>query len=320
MKYPFVIFASLVLLACAACTGAPTSVATTAPTLLPTLPGGPATPAATLAPSSQPSATASAIPTALATTPPTAAPATGSTGVPNVPPQPVASSTPVTQVTGVPTTEGLEAEAFAIKLLQAVERKDFDVLRTLMGSRFSFVTQNKSLYDNPAQEALNDLAKYYLADGAQPVARMGTDTFALMNGKDPLAEWGPVANVIRVVHVMGLGPLADSEALIAIGRDNATGKFYWHGILTPENGTSFANVQPVGDALPTDVKLVEALEAVRMRSGPGFNYAMEGLMRAGEIAQVTGVSADGLWWQVFCTMDASGHCWITSDPSLTAPR
>ena len=320
MKYLFVIFASLVLLASAACTGVPTSESTTAPTVLPTLPGATAAPAATITSTSLPTVAASAVPTAAPTAAPTIAPTTGSTGVPNVPPQPVASSTPVMQVTGVPTTEGLEAEAYAIKLIQAIERKDFDVLRTLMGSRFSFVTQNKSLYDNPAQEALNDLAKYYLSDGAQPAGRMGTDTFALMNGKDPLAEWGPVANVIRVVHVMGLGPLADSEALIAIGRDNVTGKYNWHGILTPENGTNFTNVQPVGDALPTNVKLVEALDAVRMRSGPGFNYAVEGLMRQGEFGQVTGVSADGQWWQVLCTMDASGHCWVTSDPSLIAPR
>jgi len=210
-----------------------------------------------------------------------------------------------------------DLDAFTVALFKAMESKDFTKLALMTGPRFSIVTQNQSLYDYPADEALADLRMSWLSDASQPVAIYATDLVTLLNGKNPLGEWGPVANVIRAVHVTGLGKLGDSEAVMVIGRD-AAGKYYWHGILTPENGRYFVGLQPVGDALPTDVKMVQAVEAVRMRSGPGFNYAMEGLMRAGETAQVSGVSADGQWWQVFCTMDASGRCWVTADPTLVA--
>lgn len=208
-----------------------------------------------------------------------------------------------------------DLDAFTVALFNSMESKDFTKLALMMGPRFSIVTQNKSLYDHPADEALAELRKTWLSDVSRPVAIHATDVTALLNGKNPLGEWGPVADVVRAVHVTGLGKMGDSEAVMVIGRD-AAGKFYWHGILTPENGRYFVGLEPVGDALPTDVKMVQALEAVRMRSGPGFNYAMEGLMRAGESAQVSGVSADGQWWQVYCTMDASGRCWVTSDPTL----
>lgn len=210
-----------------------------------------------------------------------------------------------------------DLDAFTVALFKAMESKDFAKLALMMGPRFSIVTQNRSLYDYPAGEALAELRKSWLSDASQPAAIYATDVVTLLNGKNPLGEWGPVANVVRAVHVSGLGKLGDSEAVMVIGRD-AAGKYYWHGILTPENGRYFVGLEPVGDALPTDVKMVQAIEAVRMRSGPGFNYDMEGLMRAGETARVSGVSADGQWWQVFCTMDASGRCWVTADPTLVA--
>jgi len=73
---------------------------------------------------------------------------------------------------------------------------------------------------------------------------------------------------------------------------------------------------PPGDVISTPASYLVALTAVRLRSGPGFNYAVEGVMRSGEQAHVTGRSADGQWWRVTCVTDISGNCWVTSDPSL----
>lgn len=72
---------------------------------------------------------------------------------------------------------------------------------------------------------------------------------------------------------------------------------------------------PFGDVISTPASYLVALTPVRLRSGPGFNYAVEGVMRAGEQAHVTGRSADGQWWRVTCATDISGNCWVTSNPA-----
>jgi LysM repeat protein len=68
--------------------------------------------------------------------------------------------------------------------------------------------------------------------------------------------------------------------------------------------------------LPTPPQYVVALVNVNLRSGPGFNFAVEGMMRPGEQAHVTGMSVDGHWWRVTCAVDASSNCWVSSNPSL----
>lgn len=69
--------------------------------------------------------------------------------------------------------------------------------------------------------------------------------------------------------------------------------------------------------VPTPPQYVIALVNVNLRSGPGFNFAVEGQMRAGEQAHVTGASPDGQWWRVTCVVDASSNCWVSSNPALT---
>lgn len=73
---------------------------------------------------------------------------------------------------------------------------------------------------------------------------------------------------------------------------------------------------PSGDVISVPPSYLIAYVSVRLRSGPGFNYAVEGLMRPGEQAHVTGRSADGQWYRVTCATDISGNCWVTADPSL----
>jgi LysM repeat protein len=73
---------------------------------------------------------------------------------------------------------------------------------------------------------------------------------------------------------------------------------------------------PPGDVISVPPSYLIAYANVRLRSGPGFNYAVEGILRSGEQAHITGRSADGQWYRVACAFDISGNCWVTSDPSL----
>lgn len=81
----------------------------------------------------------------------------------------------------------------------------------------------------------------------------------------------------------------------------------------PSDGT------PAAPAQPTKVKFVLALQNVSIHSGPAKKYGILGSITGGQVAKVTGVSANGKWWRVVCPDDSIGSCWISADPALTKP-
>lgn len=264
----------------------------------------PQTPSAPTA--SAPTATAVVLPTQPAQTQPATAQPAPTAAVPT------AAGSPA----GTP--GGSSGEQLDQALAQSVESKNFEAMRALMPARFSFAAWNTSLVEVTAEEAIQRLRDTYLPAGSAPKVKFDTDIPALLGGNDPLSYWGPVAKPIRALYVTGLGPQAKGEAVLVIGQ-SANGSPYWHGILLPAGDTFSQGQGQVEGPQPTDVKYLEALEAVNLRSGPGMNYASEGLMRQGEIAMVNGISTDGAWYQVVCTTDSSGFCWVTADPTLTKP-
>lgn len=67
------------------------------------------------------------------------------------------------------------------------------------------------------------------------------------------------------------------------------------------------------------MQYVLALSNVNMRAGPGLEFAVMGKVYAGQIARVTGMSANRRWWRVICPDNTVGNCWASADPSLTQP-
>jgi len=51
---------------------------------------------------------------------------------------------------------------------------------------------------------------------------------------------------------------------------------------------------------------------VNIRGGPGTAYAVLGLLRAGQTAEVTGTSADAGWWQIKFPAAPDGHGWVSA--------
>lgn len=243
----------------------------------------------------------------------TAIPVSDTPSAPTVEP---ATATPTEQK---PPMASLDDEQFDLQLAQAVEKRDFESLRSVMKARFSIATWNTELREISSEDALQRLHETYLAISSTPLVKFSTDVPALLGGSDPLAIWGPNANPVRAMYITGLGPSSSGEAVMIIGKDKASGELYWLGLLVPQ-GTNFqASSDPSDDAVQTDVRYVLAKEDLNMRSGPGETFAVEGLMRAGEVAQVSGKSVDGVWWQIICTSDASGFCWISAIPALSEP-
>jgi LysM repeat protein len=69
----------------------------------------------------------------------------------------------------------------------------------------------------------------------------------------------------------------------------------------------------------TPVKYILALTDVRIRKGPGTNYAIIGRVYAGQMAAVTGITKNDAWWRVICPDGTTGNCFVSALPSLTQP-
>ncbi len=69
----------------------------------------------------------------------------------------------------------------------------------------------------------------------------------------------------------------------------------------------------------SDVKYILALTDVNIRKGPGVSHGVITVLAGGQIAQVTGKSADGQWWRVICPDGKVGECYVTASASLTQP-
>jgi len=57
---------------------------------------------------------------------------------------------------------------------------------------------------------------------------------------------------------------------------------------------------------------VTATTDLNIRGGPGIDYVVLGLLRAGQSAEVTGVSADRGWWQIRFTGAADERGWVSA--------
>jgi len=218
----------------------------------------------------------------------------------------------------LPPMAGLEDEAFDQALAQAFANRDLEGLRAMMGERFSFALDAFELRDVPADEAFAWLAAHSLAEGAQPAAQFGSDVPALLKGADPLVLWGPVAQVVRALHVTGLGASASSEAVLVIGR-NADGQLYWHGIILPSTGSFDTYGSLLVEVHETGVKYARTLVDAELRVGPGSTFELLGAVPADKITQVYGISADGQWYRIQCSEYPNGACWIPADPAVTEP-
>jgi uncharacterized protein YraI len=80
-------------------------------------------------------------------------------------------------------------------------------------------------------------------------------------------------------------------------------------IKTPTSGATYVPPPP-----PAGVPSATATDAVNLRSGPGTNYPVLVVAPAGAAGEVTGQSADGLWWQVAISTQYSttGFGWVSA--------
>ena len=89
----------------------------------------------------------------------------------------------------------------------------------------------------------------------------------------------------------------------------------------PENGAATAPLPEAGayPVVETTTGFVMAQVDVTIYAAPMADGAAIGLIAGGQMARVTGVSPDGLWWRVICPDDTVGDCWVSAATDLTVP-
>lgn len=111
-----------------------------------------------------------------------------------------------------------------------------------------------------------------------------------------------------------LATLTPFEQVISLNVNNLVPGTY----IVHVNGVEASFVLPESHQ-PTNVTYVMAQQDVSIYDGPSSQYNIIGFVASGQIAKVTGSSADGNWWRVMCPDDTVGNCWVTANPAYTQP-
>jgi uncharacterized protein YraI len=228
----------------------------------------------------------------------------------------------VTQTFELLTRDGMQ---FKQALVSALNARDYDLLKLMMDESLIIGYWRSEGTSNTHDQAIEQL-RLNLLNSSSPITADYTKNLIELLGEDPVTIAGSEVVEASAVFVSGLGAQGKDEAILFVAK-LPDGGLYWHGLLFAMDG--FARpaapvtpvvVQPVNmNAYPTDVKFILAQKDVRMRSGPGTQFSIIGLIAAGQTVKVTGVNVNGSWWRVICPDDKVGSCWVSADRSLTKP-
>ena len=211
---------------------------------------------------------------------------------------------------------------FNNNLVSALSARSYDQLKPFMAANFMIGYWLSEGTSNTPEQAIEQLQRSLLASSSPVVADPSRNLVALL-GMDPIMIVGPEVLEARPLFTSGWGAEGRDEAILFVAK-RPNGDLYWHGLLYAQNGFAkpipTATPRPVDmNAYPTTVEYVTARVDVNIRRGPGLQFRVISYLAEGQIAKVTGVSADGAWWRVLCPDDSVGSCWVSSSRSLTRP-
>lgn len=219
-------------------------------------------------------------------------------------------------------------QAFVGSLIAALVSRDGAILQTMMGNPFVLAQWQGDVQTLPPEVAL-DVVMSQLLDPTQTIAFVTNDVInGWLGGVDPLTLWPPDVKVVDAVGVSVGHTDGVDEAILLIAEDTA-GAPYWYALLLAPGGFASqpgvatpiiapsAPLPPQG-MLPTDITKVLVLGSVGIFDGPGATFNQIGVAARGETYTVRGVSADGQWWAVTCSLGAT-PCWIGANPTFVRP-
>jgi hypothetical protein len=207
-----------------------------------------------------------------------------------------------------------DAVRFQQVLVEALNTRNYDLLRVLMDENVLMAYWRSEGNTGTPEQAVEQLQMNLLNSSSPIVAHPAENLYELM-GTEPAVIVGlPVAESTALL-TSGWGPEGKDEAILFIAR-LPDGTLYWHGFLYALGG--FAEPE-AGSVVPTNVQYVMAQRDIQVYAGPSTETTLRGQIFGGQIARVTGSSADGGWFQIECPDDPASSCWVSTNPADTLP-
>ncbi len=140
------------------------------------------------------------------------------------------------------TTTEVNVEAFTRQLATALQTKNYDALRQVMGDPFTIGYWRSEGTEPTRDEALKFLKDSWLGPANEIVIDLAdkTDQSKLLDGTPPLSMWNPKIKVVKSVYVKGLNADGKGEGLLIIAQ-RANGSLYWYALLYAGGGFDALN-------------------------------------------------------------------------------
>lgn len=146
------------------------------------------------------------------------------------------ADTPNVGPTSTTTTE-VDVESFTRQLATALQAKDFDTLKTLMGDPLTIAGWRSEGTEMPRAQAILFLQSGWLGASNEIVVDLAgkTDQTKLLDGTPPLSMWDPKVKAVKSLYVEGLNTDGKGAAILVIAQ-NAQGKLYLYAVLYAAQG------------------------------------------------------------------------------------
>lgn len=135
--------------------------------------------------------------------------------------------------------------------------------------------------------------------------------FTLLGQMSPPQEW---PSVTETEEPTVTPKVSETEVPTATPEINETEE---STVTVEPTPTPTLVIQP---ATATSLPILPSLTSItdlNVRDGPGIGYAIVGVLKTGQTAEVTGLSLDGGWWQIKFSGTADGYGWVSARYTTT---
>ena len=180
----------------------------------------------------------------------------------------------------------------------------------------AFTVDGRNVAEAPVVGTDTTSSSEFVPDETTPALTANTD-LDILNG--PGTEYGKTGVLLAGQSAEVLGYSSDNNYWVIKVPYVDSGRGWVNAdLVTPQNTfgvqeVDSSSITPAGGVDAENTPLVQAITNVNIRSGPDLQFGKIGLLRAGEQAEVVGVSRDRLWWAISVPFAGIGEAWVAVD-------